>query len=165
MDALRGRTKVNSLLKKVKVLEDENIGLTSRVKEWDGLSVDTLVEEKERFAREIQDLKNARLEDSRKFEQEVGKEVNARNMAEEKLVEVERELLVLGKRVEHLLYDRDGLEQKMSAMQMDMDHVSENLAAARADYEILGEWFDSCEKELEDTKWKLEVAPNRESPP
>ena len=69
----------------------------------------------------------------------------------------------LGKLVERLVLQRDEAVCELSALKLEMDRSGEDLSNAKKDYDILGDRFDAAEKEVESLKWKLEVAPNRDS--
>ena len=112
-----------------------------------------------------------------KLESQVKSGLDAVAHADGKLVDAEKKLDVLARRVNELTAEKvDALErlsvmtsesavvkEELAAMMANHKNAMEELTNVRKDYDTLGNRFDMSEKEIEVLKWKLEVVPTREA--
>ena len=175
-DAVRERGRRKELVRKVNVLELEKKGLSEELNKLKSAGDSLAAEEKSALETEIQKLQTQFAEERLKLESQLREVVNSKEALRLKVDNAECRLIVSGRKMDELQSEKSKVDQELLAVmdgrdearrdaekaQAELSAVVEEFSGLKKAYDILGERFDCSEKEVDDLKWKLEVAPSRD---
>ena len=162
---------------RVKLLEKEKSSLYAEILKLKDVGELFAAGEKVALEEKVKNLGEALVEDRLMFETQRKEIIDSNVLIQEKLENAKKMLIISGKRIEELesakgkvdkelavvMDDRDEVRRDAAKVKNELDKVVEELSTSKKDYDILGERFDAAEKEIKCLKWKLEIAPDRES--
>ena len=176
-DALRECGRKKELARKVKLLTKEKSSLSEELNKLKNAEESLVAAERTLLDAQIKSLQTQLAEERTKFESQLRDVVNSREALRLKVDNAECRLLVSSRKMDELQSEKSKVEEELVAVvdgrdearrdaeksRSELHNVTTELADLRKDYDLLGERFDSSEKEVDSLKWKLEVAPSRDS--
>ena len=159
------------------MLELEKTSLSKEVNKLKSGGEALVADERKLLEVQIQNLQTQFAEERMKLESQLREAVNSNETLRLKVDNAECRLIVSRRKMDELqsakskvdeellavMNGRDEARQDAEKTRYELQNVTAELVGLKKDYDILGERFDCSEKEIDSLKWKLEVAPNRDS--